>query len=131
MADVRIIELTNSTGFPRRYAVSESVAIDKLQLLQLTDPRTASAPSASGQPCAGVSYMDKEADDDSTSITTYTDCVIDVVASGAITAGAPIQMAGADNKIELAPTTASGAVVIGYLLETSTDGETVNARIKL
>lgn len=129
----KIVELTASTGFPRRYAVVDGTTISKGILLALADPRTASGTSTAtgaGSPCAGVSAMDKEAGDGSTSITALTDCIIDVRASGAIWVGANVMLAGS-NEVKVADGLASGAIILGYALETASDQEVINVRVRL
>lgn len=125
------VELTNNTGFPRRYTCADT-AITKNSFLTLSDPRTAAATSsdpAAGGVCGGIASMAKEVDG-STSITAWTDGVFDARASGAIGVGEPVQMAGA-GEIMLARLAASGAVVIGYALETASDQEYINFRLRI
>jgi len=131
-----VVELTNSTGFPRRFTCASGVAITKGTVLQLTEPRTASEVSGPEQPLCGIAAMDKSATDFSTSITAWTDGIFDVVASGAISKGAPLVSAGAnDLKIATNATGAfsSGASIIGYALEDAAANitEKINVRVKL
>ena len=130
--EARNVELTNSTGFPRRVFVADTPAILKNTLLALTGARTGIAPTTSGQPCAGITLMDKEASDGSLSISVITNCIADLKVSGALTAGDPIQMTGDSNIVELAiQDVASGAVLMGYSMEDATDGQTKAMRIML
>lgn len=132
---VTIVELTNSTGFPRRFTCAAATAISKGILLQYADARTAAAGNTKAAAFAGVAAMDKDATDGSTSISVYTDCVIDVRASGAITAGEAVCLAGLNEVMRLATATTSQAMFttqacVGYALETATDQEIINVRVK-
>jgi hypothetical protein len=135
------VELTNSTGNPRRFTCADGTAISKGILLQLTDARTASASVTEADILAGIAAMDKEANDGATSITVWTDGIFEMKASGAITVGSPVISAGGGaantdlNCVALAPliagAAASGAAVLGYSLEEAIDNETVNIRVRL
>lgn len=130
------VELTNSTGNPRRYAVASGVAIAKGTLLKLIDVagiRTASAAVTLECPCAGIAAMDKSAtNDDSTSISVWTDGIFEMIASGAIAVGNQVMSAGGVlNQVIAASAAASGAKVLGYALETAADTEWINVRVRL
>lgn len=133
-----VVELTNGSGFPRRYTVSNSTAISKGTLLKLTDPRTAVAYDGAtvegALPVAGIAAMDKEANDGSTSITAWTDGIFELTASGAIHLGAAVVFLN-NNYVRQASggitVAASGAVIAGYAMETASDAELVNVRIKI
>ena len=138
------VELTNSTGFPRRYTVASAVAIAKGTLLTLTDNRTAAAATGDNLAFAGIANMDKSATDYSTSITAWTDGIFRMYASGAIKTGEAIAVAstgvnGANHVIKVINTggsspTASGAAVIGYCLADATLvalGDVQEFRIKI
>jgi len=129
------VELTNSTGFPRRYACASGAAITKGTLLKLTDPRTAAAADATGAaaavPCAGIAAMDKSiTNDDSNTITAWTDGVFECIASGAITLGLPISFL-VNNQVCQSAVGASGAIIAGYALEAADHAETINVRVRL
>ena len=125
------VELTNSTGFPRDFTCADGTAIAKGALLKLTDPRTCIASVAEGEFTAGVASVDKVASDGQTFIPLWTDGIFKATASGSITAGQPVANAGS-NKVELMTSaTASGAIQIGYALETATNGETFLYRLRL
>jgi hypothetical protein len=128
------VELTNSTGFQRRFTVADSAGIAKGSLLKLTDPRTAAQSDGTGDPIAGIAAMEKVAYDGSTSISVYTDGIFEMLASGAIILGQPVKSAAnVANSVmaAYASSAASGAQVIGYCMETAADGETVNIRVRL
>lgn len=117
-------------GNCKRFTVADGTTILKGTILAMTDPRTAIATSSTGQVIAGIASMDKLASDGSTEISVYTEGDFDLNASGAITVGAPIY-ALAYNEVALAPLSASGAQIIGYALETATDNETIQCRIRI
>lgn len=129
------VELTNNTGFPRRYVVASHTAIAKGSLLELHDARAASGAVAASvmSPCAGVASMDKESDDYSTSISAWTDGIFKAVASGSIEIGVPVAIGGSLNQVSAASAhnLASGAMIIGYSLETATEDETFQFRLRL
>lgn len=122
----------NNSGDQRRYTVADAVAITKGTVLQLLDPRTASAAITEKVACAGIAAMDKEASDGSTSISAWTNGVFEMVASDAITIGAPVGLANTANYVfAVGSTAASGAYTIGYALEAASVGETINVRVRL
>ena len=130
------VELTNSTGNPRRFSVVDNFAISKGDLLSLEDARVASyAQSTTGLPAAGIATMDKTASDGSTSISVWTDGIFDLVASGALILGEPVLFVN-DNYVKSAlasslSITAAGSLIVGYAMETATDAERVNIRIRI
>lgn len=127
-----IIELTNGNGNQKRYTVANGTQISKGILLQLSDPRTAALSEAGGIP-VGISAFEKEANDGSTSISVWTNGIFDIKASGAVTVGAQVCLAG-QGEVRAATTTqaqASQALIFGTALETATDGEVINVRVNL
>ena len=133
---VKIVELTNSTGFPRRFTFGSTASCAVGDLLSLNDPRTASWCLVDSMPAAGVASMEKSATDGSISVTAYTDLIVDAVASGVIVLGRPV-MFTADNYVKAIPDASSlsiiyeGAKVAGYSMETGDAAERINIRIKL
>jgi hypothetical protein len=133
MATATKVELTNSTGNPRRYTCADGVAITKGTVLTLSDPRTAAAVStatdANGYAFAGIASMDKVASDGSTSITAWTSGIFEMTASGAITIGDLVHSVG-NGEVAACPAAniASGALV-GKCLETAADDEVVNIAV--
>jgi hypothetical protein len=121
----------NNDGDPRRYTVASGVAIAKGTLLQLTDPRTASAHSAALQPIAGVAAMSKSATDLSTSISAWTNGIFEVTCSGAIPVGMGVSAGTAANIVAVAvnASAASGTIICGHALETAEEGEAINVRL--
>jgi hypothetical protein len=128
------VELTNSTGNVRRFAVSDSTGIAKGALLELQDPRTAILVTGANKPIAGIAAEEKVANDGATSIAVYTDGIFELKASGAISVGMSVVSDAAIGQIKAAgayETTASGAITMGYALETAADAEVINVRISL
>jgi len=128
---------TNDAGDVVRYAVGDDAAISKGKLLRLIDPRSASYACAKiGQPCAGVAAHDKKPGDGQLSIGCWTNGVFEAQCSEAAVIG-PICMADSNYIITCASSAnntnwASCAQnAIGRILETGTDEEVVNVRIKL
>ena len=127
------VELTNDTGFPRRFTVASTATITKGTVLKLSDPRTAAATSAAGDIPIGIASMDKSpTDDDSTSITVWTDGIFEMRASSAIPAGDECVICAPGNTIASAGDgTSSSALVIGYALETAAANEIINVRVRV
>jgi len=114
------------------YTVADGTGIEKGALLALTDPRTAILASSTGQPCAGIAAREKIASDGRTRLSVYRKGDFDLVASGAITVGFPVSIAGTpSNTVKTALNSESGAAIIGYALETASDGETIQVRLNL
>ena len=129
------VELTNSTGFPRRFTCASNAAITKGTLLVLSDPRTAAAHSTTGSvPCAGIALEGVSGVDNVTSISAWTDGVFEMKCSGAINVGDAVKLGTTPNCVIAAgaeSNAASGAVVLGYALETGINAEVINVRVKL
>lgn len=114
--------------------VNDNYSIDKGAFLTLIDPRAVSGTLASGAVCAGICARDKIAGDGRTRVAVYVQGDFDVVASGAIALGAPIVLSGDTNfpnTVKAALTSNSGAAVIGYALETASDAEVFQMRLRL
>jgi len=130
------VELTNEDGFPRRFTAASSATFSKGQLLQFDDARTAAAATVPYDAVAGIASMEKEADF-STSVTVWTDGIFEMAASGSIDAGAGVCSASDANYPNQVATIigltnpASGAGVLGYALETATDQEVINVRVRV
>lgn len=121
---------------PIDFTVADGTGIEKGTLLKLTDPRTAIISTASGDPCAGIAAVEKVASDGSTRLSVYKRGIFDMTASGAITAGNYVGSAADTNYPNTVMFTAgaakfSGAAVIGYALETASDGEVVQIQLTL
>lgn len=124
----------NYSGAIQDYTVADGTGIEKGAILALTDPRTAILASEEAQPCAGIAAREKIASDGRTRLSVIRKGDFDMVASGAITVGAPVCLAGTpSNTVKSANgvAAASGAAIIGYALETASDAETIQVRLNL
>lgn len=110
--------------------VADGVGINKGTVLKLTDPNTASASDGDLDVCAGIAASEKVASDGNTQLGVHKRGIFEMVASGAITVGAPVGSLGTTNYVKAAYG-ASGAAILGYALETATTGETINVRLNL
>lgn len=126
----------NRDGLPISFIVASSATIAKGTLLELTDPRTASANTTSGAVIAGIANAQKSADW-STRLAAWTQGIFTFVASGACTVGAPAMSysdANYPNTVGTAAARAnpaSGAQIIGTFMETVADGANVEVRVNL
>lgn len=117
-----------------RYTVTDSGTIPKGTILKLSDPNTAAA-SSSTDVYAGIAVMEKLTLDGSTEITAALDGVYDLTSvatvggEGAITAGCPVALSGANivRKAQAADLLTGAA--FGRALETATGSEVVRVRI--
>lgn len=129
------VELTNSTGNPRRLACASGTAITKGTILTLSDARTAAAVSdtfvSTGYICAGIASMDKDSTDTSTSISAWTDGIFEITASGSITVGQPVKSCGQGYVMAAVAADVASGVICGYALETASDDEVINVRLSI
>ena len=130
---VQAITLDGSNGFQRRYTVADGTAISKGYILQLSDPSTAAKAGAAGVPI-GIAAADKEASDGSTALSVWTAGSFDIRASGAITVGDMVVLAG-NNEVKAATeaSIASGArfLALGFAEETAVDAEVIKVRVNI
>lgn len=117
--------VTTPTRF-RRYTVADGAGIAKGCILQLTDPKTASASSADNEYFAGIAWEEKVASNGVTEIVAALDGDWLMLASAAgITAGNQVTLAGA-NTIKIYTTLDDEkGYVVGRILETTAGSETV------
>lgn len=113
------------------FTVADGTGIEKGTLLKLTDPRTAIASSAAGDVMAGIAAREKIASDGRTRLAVCRRGDFDLIASGAVLAGHPVMSAGHHNYVKLLSSGYSGASIIGYALETASDGEVIQVRVNL
>ena len=131
---------TASDGRQRRFAVADANAISKGTILSFSDLADAVTASKAlkAEAAAGVAAIDKEALDGGLTISVWTDVVVDVRASGAITAGNAVVTAGNDEVMDAfaaSPTTSHSLIVtrriFGYAEQTASDAEIIRIRINL
>jgi len=124
------VEVTNSTGFPRRFLTASAATITKGAILKFATPRTASLSTGTGDVVAGIAAFTKTADY-STEITVLTDCICTLVASGAIVAGDCLKTAAPGNYVMTMTATASTAICIGYALSGAAADGNVDVRVSV
>lgn len=113
-----------------RYTVADGTGITIGTLLKLTDPNTAIATSADNDPFAGIAWEEKTASDGITEITAALDGVWDMKDSGAgITAGAIVNVGGANLIIASAAADLLTGSVVGKALETAAASEVIRVRV--
>ena len=133
MANEAIItDLLGNGGDPIEYTVSSTGTIPKGSLLELEDVRTVKVMSASDKPVAGIAAMEKSTDDETTTISVYTNCIAKMYAgTTGVTVGQQVVAEGAGNTVKNYDTLDSETGdVLGYALETATNGETVLIKVK-
>lgn len=133
MANEAVKRYDESAGYGgviQDYIVADGTGIEKGTILKLTDPKTAAASDTSADMIAGIAAREKIASDGRTRLAVYKKGYFDVVASGAIAIGQPVQSAG-NNIVELGESTSSGAGTMGYAEEAASNGETFLMRLDL
>jgi hypothetical protein len=121
-----IIELLGNGGDPVRFTVADGATIEKGTLLKLTDPRTGIATSADNDPFCGIAAAEKVASDGSVTLAAYTKGIFDLKDSGSgITAGATVNVGGANLVIASAAADLLTGSVVGRALETASAAEVV------
>ena len=113
--------------------VADGTGIEKGTLLDLADPLTASASTATNDIVAGIAYGEKIASDGRTKLEVLRGPGdwVKVHASGGITVGDPVGYAAPGNYVRSlkAATGLSGGIIFGTALETAADGETLAVRV--
>jgi hypothetical protein len=126
-----IIELLGNGGDPVRYTCANGTGIAKGTLLQLADPRTASATSADGDKFIGIAAHEKVANDGSTSIAVYTNGIFGLKDSGGgVNAGTRVKVNGANLIATADEAGANGeSEVVGLVLTNAGAGGTAVVRV--
>ena len=125
-------ELMFETSVPIPFTVADGTAITKGANLQLSDPFTASAPSANAAMVAGVAWGDKVASSGITKLSLYRSGIFKVTFSGSVTAGDPLVLCNGYNLLAsgVGLLTLSGSRIWGVSLESATDGQTGLAELR-
>ncbi len=120
------------TELPLPFTVADATAITKGQPLQLNDPFTAIAPTATSAMVAGIAAADKIASDGVTKLGVYRGGIFKMTGSGNITAGDPVRLVIGSNRVDSAVgvLTLSGSRILGVALETSTNGQTLLVELR-
>jgi len=122
----------NRDAEPRSYIVASSAAIAKGCFLKIGDGRVATASAGTGDSFAGFAAMEKENDDYSTTISAWTNCIVDCTASTAVTAGDLLQTAAPGNYVmPIAANTSSQAIIVGVALDSVAAAARVNVRVNI
>ena len=141
-SQMTVVELLgpNRDGELRDITVAAGTTISKGIGLTLTSPRTGIKTSTLTQklcaPVAGISAMEKDGSDPSTTISVITQGIIEGSASGAITIGRGVGLTESNHFIQVGPGTdgASGAILCGTAVKTvaaTATGPKVQVRINL
>lgn len=109
--------------------IASNASVTAGTLMKMADPSTASASTGTGDRFWGILKNDKESNDFATTCTIINNCLADLYASGAITAGDLVKTAAGLNYV-MSITAADSAVVsmamiVGVARETASDGEAI------
>ena len=114
----------------RRYTVADAGAIPIGTILKLTDPNTAAASAADNDPFAGIAWEEKTASDGITEITAAISGVWDITTTNAaITAGAIVNIGGANLVSTSAAADLITGSVVGKALETCSATEVIRVDV--
>ncbi len=113
--------LIYETHIPIPFTCADGAGIEKGTLVKMSDPMTVAASAASLDIVGGVTATEKIASDGKTKIAVYRGGIFKAVASGSITVGDPLQIAGV-NILETAAVNTEK--IVGISLETCTTTET-------
>jgi hypothetical protein len=111
---------------PIDFTVADGTAIAKGQVLKLAAGRVGITTSAATDPIAGIAAREKAASDGRTQLSVYQRGVFRMYLSGTVTVGDPVTTFGVspfNNYVIKAAITSSGAVVLGYALDSGTNGQ--------
>ena len=116
---------------PVDFIVADGTGIEKGTILKLTDPRTASASSGSGDAFAGVAAREKVANDGRTRLAAYIDGIFDMtVASGAaVTTGELVSTSGANLIKTATEAEIAAGKALGKSLEDGAASETIQVLV--
>lgn len=115
---------------PIDFIVADGTGIEKGTVCKLSDPRTASASSASGDIFAGIAAREKIANDGRTRLALFRRGIFDMVDSGSgITAGDLVMIAGANTIKTWTSGTDNEKLILGVALETAAAGETIEVLV--
>ncbi len=121
----------NNDGEQRRYTVADGLSVSKGQLLALAASRTAVAMTY-GAMVSGVAAEEKIANDGTTSISCWTSGIFNAVSSGGIRVGDAV--VGSSNNLVVSGaglSVVSGALCLGYAVDTFAAGEIKQVRLRL
>lgn len=113
------------------FTCADGTGIEKGTVLKLTDPRTAIASTAQGDPIAGICDYEKVANSGVTSVAVLRHGIVELSCSGAVALGAKVASQGHDNYIVQATSSMSGAAVLGTALESGSNGESIQVDLNI
>lgn len=113
------------------FTCADGTAIDKHTVCKLTDPRTASATSGSGEAFAGIAASDKVESDGQTEIGCYTKGIFDMVVSAgaSVSVGEWVTNSGANVIRPATEAEIQDGKAIGKALEAGSAAETIEVAI--
>ena len=116
---------------PLNFTVADGTGIEKGTICKLTDPRTASAATGTGDVFAGIARREKIASDGRTQLGLYTHGIFDmkVNAGAAVTLGATVTTSGANLIRDATEAEIAAGKGIGKALETGAASETIQVLV--
>ncbi len=113
-----------------RYTIADATAVAIGTIMKLNDPHTVTVSAADNDPFAGIAWEEKTASDGLTEITVAKNGVWDMKDSGAgITAGAIVNVGGANLIIASAAADLLTGSVVGKADETAAASEVIRVRV--
>lgn len=126
--------LLYETELPIPFVCANTTGIEKGALLELADFMVVTTSNGDADICAGIATEEKITLDGKTTIPVYMGGIFDMLCSGTITVGQAIQSGvatGGANAVMVAAAGSVGMKVIGFALETGTNGERIRCLIRI
>ena len=127
-----IVTLLGNQGDPVEYTILDNTAIPKGSLMEMEDNATAKKVSGAGVAIAGITAVEKVADDGVTKMACLTNVIAQatVGGSGTATIGTYVRSAGSDNTITVS-TTLDHETGKGFAksMETGGNSEVIKVRV--
>lgn len=130
--EAEISELLGNGGDPISYTVSSATTIPKGSVMEMEDLRTMKMVSAADKPLAGIAAAEKSSSDATTSLSVYTNGVFKMYAgtTGCTVGHQVVSEAGGNTVKNFDTLDNETGDVLGYAMETATNGETLLIRVK-
>ncbi len=119
------------TMLPIPMTTADTNAIEKGEVLKLSDPYTVSGSDANADIIGGIAAEEKIANDGKTKMAVYRHGVFKMTCSGSVTVGDALASAGTANKVFSAEATRPASQIIGRALETATNAETLLVEVNV
>jgi hypothetical protein len=130
MADEHVLIYETEAAIP--FTCADAVGIEKGTLLYMFDPATVSGALTTKSVVGGVAKTEKIASDGKTKISVYRGGIFRAKASGSITCGDPLEIAGGtgtcNNLLQTAAINTES--IVGISLETAANGETFRYELR-